>query len=56
MTDQAVRIGFVGCGRQATAAWYPNFATLRDAYRAMQICEAILDSIDRGEPIHFDLV
>jgi predicted dehydrogenase len=28
MTDAKVRIGFVGCGRQASAAWYPNFATL----------------------------
>lgn len=28
MTEQPVRIGFVGCGRQASAAWYPNFATL----------------------------
>ncbi|MEM7128794.1 MAG: Gfo/Idh/MocA family oxidoreductase [Chloroflexota bacterium] len=23
-----VRIGFVGCGRQASASWYPNFATI----------------------------
>jgi len=23
-----VRIGFVGCGNQASAAWYPNFATI----------------------------
>lgn len=28
MTDQPVRVGFVGCGNQATAAWYPNFATI----------------------------
>jgi phthalate 4,5-cis-dihydrodiol dehydrogenase len=28
MSDRPVRIGFVGCGKQATASWYPNFATL----------------------------
>ena len=28
MTDSPVRIGFVGCGRQASNAWYPNFATI----------------------------
>ena len=28
MTEQTARIGFVGCGRQASAAWYPNFATI----------------------------
>ncbi|MBV7335556.1 Gfo/Idh/MocA family oxidoreductase [Chloroflexi bacterium TSY] len=28
MTNSLVRIGFVGCGRQATASWYPNFATI----------------------------
>ncbi len=28
MTKQVVRIGFVGCGRQASSAWYPNFATI----------------------------
>ena len=28
MANQTVRIGFVGCGNQASAAWYPNFATL----------------------------
>lgn len=27
MTDP-LRIGFVGCGRQASASWYPNFATI----------------------------
>lgn len=24
----AVRIGFVGCGRQASSSWYPNFSTI----------------------------
>lgn len=24
----SVRIGFVGCGRQASRSWYPNFATI----------------------------
>lgn len=28
MIDTAVRIGFVGCGRQASNSWYPNFATI----------------------------
>ena len=28
MAQNPIRIGFVGCGRQATAAWYPNFATI----------------------------
>jgi predicted dehydrogenase len=28
MTEHTVRIGFVGCGRQASASWYPNFATI----------------------------
>lgn len=28
MTESPLRVGFVGCGRQASAAWYPNFATL----------------------------
>ncbi|MEZ4866221.1 MAG: Gfo/Idh/MocA family oxidoreductase [Caldilineaceae bacterium] len=28
MTTAPVRIGFVGCGRQASNAWYPNFATI----------------------------
>lgn len=26
--ESPVKIGFVGCGRQASAAWYPNFATI----------------------------
>ena len=26
--DRPVRVGFVGCGRQASASWYPNFATI----------------------------
>ena len=28
MSDAPVKIGFVGCGRQASDAWYPNFATI----------------------------
>ena len=28
MPNAPVRIGLVGCGRQASAAWYPNFATI----------------------------
>jgi predicted dehydrogenase len=28
MKHTPVRIGFIGCGRQASNAWYPNFATL----------------------------
>ena len=28
MADAPVKIGFVGCGRQASGAWYPNFATI----------------------------
>ncbi|MEM7028863.1 MAG: Gfo/Idh/MocA family oxidoreductase, partial [Chloroflexota bacterium] len=28
MTHSPVRVGFVGCGRQASNAWYPNFATI----------------------------
>lgn len=28
MTTNPVRIGFIGCGRQASGAWYPNFATI----------------------------
>lgn len=28
MSENTVRIGFVGCGRQASAAWYPNFVTI----------------------------
>ena len=28
MSDAPVRVGFVGCGRQASASWYPNFATI----------------------------
>jgi predicted dehydrogenase len=28
MAAKPVRIGFVGCGRQASGAWYPNFATI----------------------------
>lgn len=30
MTTTPVRIGFVGCGRQASGAWYPNFVTIPD--------------------------
>ena len=28
MSDSPVKIGFVGCGKQASDAWYPNFATI----------------------------
>ena len=28
MTSTPLRIGFVGCGTHATAAWYPNFFTI----------------------------
>ena len=28
MSDAPVRVGFVGCGKQASASWYPNFATI----------------------------
>jgi predicted dehydrogenase len=28
MAAPVIRIGFVGCGRQASASWYPNFATI----------------------------
>lgn len=36
---------------QAIQTSTPTLPTLRDAYRAMQICDAILDSIERREPI-----
>ena len=28
MSNHPLRIGFVGCGRQASSSWYPNFATI----------------------------
>ena len=28
MSVAPVRVGFIGCGKQASASWYPNFATI----------------------------
>ena len=51
MSDAPVRVGFVGCGRQASASWYPNFATIPE----LVVCEAICDSIERKAPVNVEL-
>ena len=28
MSKESIKVGFVGCGNQSSAAWYPNFATI----------------------------
>jgi hypothetical protein len=47
MTDEAVRIGFIGCGRQASAAWYPNFATIPEL-ELQACCDLIVDLAERN--------
>ncbi len=47
MTDVPVRIGFVGCGRQASAAWYPNFATI-PALDLVACCDLQADLAERN--------
>ena len=39
-TDRPLRVGFVGCGRQAGASWYPTFATIPE----LELC-ACCDSV-----------
>jgi predicted dehydrogenase len=39
---------------RALLSGQPDSPTLHDAYRAMQICEAMLNSIDRREPVLLD--
>jgi predicted dehydrogenase len=36
---------------RAVLAGKPDAPTLRDAWRAMQVCEAMLDSIEQGGPV-----
>lgn len=47
MTDAPVRIGFVGCGRQASAAWYPSFATIPELELAA-CCDLQADLAERN--------
>ena len=47
MADTPVRIGFVGCGRQASAAWYPNFATI-PALDLVACCDLQADLAERN--------
>ena len=47
MADAPVRIGFVGCGRQASAAWYPNFATI-PALDLVACCDLQADLAERN--------
>jgi predicted dehydrogenase len=36
---------------RAVQSGIPDSPTLRDAYQAMRVCEALLDSIQHGEPV-----
>lgn len=47
MADGRVRIGFVGCGRQASAAWYPNFATIPEL-ELVACCDLQADLAERN--------
>ena len=47
MADAAVRIGFVGCGRQASDAWYPNFATIPEL-DLVACCDLRQELVDRN--------
>jgi predicted dehydrogenase len=47
MSDNTVRIGFVGCGRQASAAWYPNFATIPEL-ELVACCDLQADLAERN--------
>lgn len=50
MADGRVRIGFVGCGRQASAAWYPNFATIPEL-ELVACCDLQADLAERNARI-----
>lgn len=47
MANESVRIGFIGCGRQASAAWYPNFATIPEL-ELQACCDLIADLAERN--------
>lgn len=44
---EPVRIGFVGCGRQASGAWYPNFVTIPEL-ELMACCDLKADLAERN--------
>jgi len=42
-----VKIGFVGCGNQASAAWYPNFATIPEL-DLVACCDIVAEKAERN--------
>lgn len=51
MAATPLRIGFVGCGRQASDAWYPNFRTLEDL--ELVACCDLKEELARRNARHF---
>ena len=42
-----VKVGFVGCGSQASAAWYPNFATIPEL-DLVACCDRVAEKAERN--------
>ncbi len=55
MSVAPVRVGFIGCGKQASASWYPNFATIPelDLYACcdleVELAERNARAVQKGE-------
>lgn len=47
MADAQVRVGFVGCGTQASGAWYPNFSTIPEL-ELLACCDLRQDLAERN--------
>ena len=47
MAETSVRIGFVGCGGQASGAWYPNFATIPEL-ELIACCDLVAELAERN--------
>lgn len=47
MEEAPMQIGFVGCGGQASAAWYPNFATIPEL-ELIACCDLVEERAERN--------
>jgi predicted dehydrogenase len=50
MPERAVRVGFVGCGKQSSDAWYPNFTTIPEL-KLQACCDIQADRAERNAQV-----